>query len=161
MSLQLMLASAAITLALVFYTIGVFSERHDEHLSKNHVILFWCGLVFDTTGTTIMTSMAQAGSAGMTGIHGITGAAAIVLMLFHAVWATFTLVRRNRNLEQTFHRFSTVVWLVWLVPYIIGMFAGIPFIALSDGATVGISVGIVAVIALVLAWSSKRKASAA
>ena len=97
----------------------------------------------------------------MTGIHGITGAAAIVLMLFHAVWATFTLVRRNRNQEQTFHRFSTVVWLVWLVPYIIGMFAGIPFIALSDGATVGISVGIVAVIALVLAWSSKRKASAA
>ena len=151
MSLQLMLASAAITLALVFYTIGVFTERRDAQL----------GLVFDTTGTTIMTGMAQAGSAGMTGIHGITGAAAIVLMLFHALWATYTLVRRNRNLEQTFHRFSTAVWLAWLVPYIIGMLVGIPTITLSDEATVGISVGIVAVIALALVWSSKRKAAAA
>ena len=161
MSLQLMLASAAITLALVFYTIGVFTERRDAQLSKKHVALFWCGLVFDTTGTTIMTGMAQAGSAGMTGIHDITGAAAIVLMLFPALWATYTLVRRNRNLEQTFHRFSTAVWLAWLVPYIIGMLVGIPTITLSDEATVGISVGIVAVIALALVWSSKRKAAAA
>ena len=160
MPFQLMLASAAITLALVFYTVGVFSERHDERLSVRHVVLFWCGLLFDTTGTTIMTGIAQTGSAGMTGIHGITGAAAIILMLFHAIWATFTLVRGNRGLEQAFHRLSTAVWLIWLVPYLIGMLAGIPFIALGDGATVGVSVGVVAAIALMLARGGRRGASA-
>lgn len=39
MSLELVAASSAITLALVFYTIGVFSERRAGFLKKSHVIL--------------------------------------------------------------------------------------------------------------------------
>src|SRR5699024_11790277 len=51
-----------ITLALFFYTVGVFSERRAHSLQKRHVILFWCGLVFDTTGTTIMSTIAHGSS---------------------------------------------------------------------------------------------------
>lgn len=162
---QLMLASAAITFALALYTVGVFTERHDARLSIKHVALFWCGLVFDTTGTTIMTGMAQAGASSTSPIHGITGAAAIVLMLFHAAWATVTLLRKNRSQEQTFHRFSTAVWLLWLIPYLIGLMVGVPFITLGDAATVVASTGIAALIALALALSDRaakvRRAPAA
>ena len=98
-------------------------------------------------------------------IHGITGATAIVLMLFHAVWATVTLLRKNRSQEQTFHRFSTAVWLLWLIPYLIGLMVGVPFITLGDTATVVASTGIAALIALALALSDRaaraRRAPAA
>ena len=81
---------------------------------------FWGGLVCDTLGTGIMIEM----SAGLGfNIHGVTGMLAILLMLVHAVWATVVLVRKDEHAITTFHRFSIVVWLIWLVPYGTGFFA--------------------------------------
>ena len=45
-------------------------------------------------------------------------------MLFHAVWATLVYARGNAEKQQSFHRFSIVVWLIWLIPYVLGMFLG-------------------------------------
>ena len=56
-----------ITLALVFYTLGVWAERVARDLKRWHVVAFWTG----------------------------------------------------------FHRYSLVVWCVWLVPYFGGMYLGI------------------------------------
>ena len=114
-------AIVTITLALIFYTIGVFSERRSGSLKKFHVITFWIGLCFDTTGTTIMSHIS--GGSLLTP-YGITGALAIVLMLFHAVWATVVFVRRDEARLHRFHRFSITVWLIWLIPYILGMMLG-------------------------------------
>lgn len=150
MSFELIAASTAITAALVFYTVGVFSERRDGSLKLSHVLLFWAGLVFDTTGTTIMTNIAQTLGAAGFGIHAVSGLLAIVLMLIHAVWATATYVRHNERAEKTFHTFSTFVWLLWLVPYIIGMLVGIPAIHLQTVCAVGTSVLVVAAFAFVL-----------
>lgn len=151
MSFELIAATSAITLALVFYTIGVFSERRSGSLSLKHVALFWMGLACDATGTTIMTNIAQQGNAvAGADIHGISGTLAILLMLFHAAWASYTYVRGNERMRDSFHAFSTVVWLVWLVPYIIGMLVGIPAIHLAAVCAVGTSVVVVALIALAL-----------
>ena len=134
MSPMLMFASLAITGALILYTIGVFKERADGRLRGIHLAFFWCGLACDTTGTTLMS------------IHGITGLAAIVLMLFHAIWATVVYVQgRGHNAsalkrEQTFHRLSAAVWIAWLVPYVIGLLVGIPFIKLGTTPSVILSV---------------------
>jgi uncharacterized repeat protein (TIGR03987 family) len=57
-------------------------------------------------------------------VHGITGGLAIVLMLFHAVWATMVLSKNDVSKQENFHKFSIVVWLIWLVPYILGMAMG-------------------------------------
>ena len=100
MTTQLIAAIVTITLALCFYTVGVFSERRAHSLQKRHVILFWCGLVFDTTGTTIMSTMAH--GSGLLSPHGITGALAIVLMLFHAVWATVGWSKKTRTDSRAF-----------------------------------------------------------
>lgn len=128
MSRLLILATAAITLALVFYTIGVWSERRAKTLKGWHVATFWLGLAFDTTGTLMMGRIAEAGSAPASalssGIHGATGALAIVLMIFHALWATFVLRRNDERQKASFHRLSIVVWCVWLVPYLLGMVLG-------------------------------------
>lgn len=128
MDIKLIFAIITITLALVFYTIGVFGERKSGTLQKKHVVTFWCGLVFDTTGTTIMTFIASAGtgqiSAAASLLHGITGIAAIALMLFHAAWATYVLIKGSGDLRSSFHKFSIIVWAVWLVPYVLGAFVG-------------------------------------
>jgi len=57
------IASVAITLALVFYTIGVFAERHSGTLTASHLVFFYLGLVCDTAGTAVMSVIAQGESA--------------------------------------------------------------------------------------------------
>jgi len=116
---EMILSTVLITLALVLYTIGVWAERLSGRLKGWHVIFFWPGLVCDTSGTGMM--MEYAG--GLTAdLHGVTGVLAILLMVVHAVWATVVLLRRNEHMIRTFHRFSLIVWLVWLIPYFTGFF---------------------------------------
>lgn len=108
-----------ITLALVFYSIGVWSERLAGRLKGWHLAFFWLGLACDTAGTGLMFEMADAQTLS---VHALTGVVAIVLMLIHAVWATVVLVRKDERLIVNFHKFSIVVWLIWLIPYFNGFF---------------------------------------
>lgn len=129
METKLIFAIISITAALVFYTLGVFSERREKLLRGWHVIVFWIGLACDITGTTIMSSLAKdenyaAKSSTAQTLHGITGVLAILLMLFHAVWAAWVLYRNEEEKKKNFHRFSIFVWIIWLIPYLIGMFMG-------------------------------------
>ena len=56
----LMIASATlITLALVFYTIGVWAERIARYLKPWHVTAFWTGFAFDVAGTLAMHFLAD------------------------------------------------------------------------------------------------------
>ncbi len=119
MTSDMILSTILITLALVFYTIGVWSERFAGRLKGWHLIFFWGGLVFDTAGTGMM--MESAG--GLTfDIHGVTGVLAILLMLVHAAWASIVLIRKDEKAIANFHRFSVLVWIIWLVPYFTGFF---------------------------------------
>lgn len=158
MSLELVAASVAITLALVLYTFGVFGERGSGTLSLRHVVLFWGGLVCDTTGTLLMSDIAQQSAAGGFGVHAATGMLAIALMLIHATWATVAFARQNERSLKRFHTFSTVVWLLWLVPYIIGMLVGIPMVHLQAVCAIGTSIVIVGVLAVALLRSDVKRA---
>ncbi len=115
-------AIITITLALVFYTVGVWAEKLQGGLKKWHLVVFYIGLVFDTTGTTLMSLIAEGGFE--LNFHGITGLVAIILMLLHALWATIVLVKGDEKAKQNFHKFSIVVWVIWLVPYISGAMFG-------------------------------------
>jgi uncharacterized repeat protein (TIGR03987 family) len=107
-------AVIVINLALLFYSIGVWSERLQGRLKLWHTALFWMGLVCDTWGTGMMFDYVG----GMSyDIHGISGLLAIILMLVHAIWATLVLVRKDEKMIVSFHKFSIFVWLVWLIPY--------------------------------------------
>jgi uncharacterized repeat protein (TIGR03987 family) len=103
-----------INLALLFYSVGVWSERFQGRLKVWHTAFFWLGLVCDTWGTGMMFDYVG----GMSyDIHGYSGLLAIILMLIHAIWATLVLLRRDEKLIVHFHRFSVLVWLIWLIPY--------------------------------------------
>ncbi len=122
MSSTLGIATVLITLALVFYTIGVWAERLARYLKPWHLVFFWLGLACDTGGTYAMELIS--GRITWTSWHTITGMLAIALMAIHTVWATVVVVRNDDRARQVFHRYSLAVWIFWLVPYLGGMVAG-------------------------------------
>ena len=108
-------ATIIITAALVFYSIGVWSERIAGRLRPWHLAFFVLGLICDTWGTGLMFEYVG----GMAfSIHGITGMIAILIMLVHAIWAFVVLIRKNETAIQNFHKFSVIAWLIWLIPYL-------------------------------------------
>lgn len=107
-------AVIVINLALIFYSIGVWSERIQGRLKVWHTVFFWLGLVCDTLGTGMMFEMAG----GLTyDVHGLSGLLAILLMFVHAIWATVVLAKKDEKMIVNFHKFSIFVWLIWLIPY--------------------------------------------
>ena len=116
-------AICVISSALVFYTIGVWGERLQRKLKFWHIIFFLLGLLADTVGTSLMEHIAE-----LTHLHDemhtVTGAIAILLMFVHALWAIWTYVKGTPIEKRHFNRFSIVVWCIWLIPYLIGVYMG-------------------------------------
>jgi len=113
------LASIIITAALIFYSIGVWSERIAGELKKWHLAFFVLGLICDTWGTGLMFDFVGGMSLD---VHGITGMIAIVLMFIHALWAFIVLRNNDEKAIKSFHKFSVLVWFIWLIPYFSPMF---------------------------------------
>jgi uncharacterized repeat protein (TIGR03987 family) len=115
------LSTIFITLALVFYSLGVLSERIARYLKPWHVVTFWVGFAFDVSGTILMHFMAE-GPFNLLDSHTLTGQLALWLMLAHAIWATLVVRKDQKHLRLKFHRYSLFIWLIWLEPYFGGMF---------------------------------------
>ncbi|MGB2959589.1 MAG: HsmA family protein [Bacteroidota bacterium] len=116
-------STVLITLALLFYSVGVWSERIARYLKSWHVAAFWTGFFFDVSGTFAMHRLAE-GPFDLLNAHTLTGQIALWLMLAHAIWATRVVRNGSREVRRGFHRYSLFVWLVWLVPYFGGMYLG-------------------------------------
>ena len=84
---------------------------------------FWIGFTFDVSGTYAMHLIAK-GPFDIIEPHTLTGQLALWLMLIHAVWATRVIIKQDEALKVKFHKFSIVVWFIWLIPYFGGMFLG-------------------------------------
>lgn len=123
MSALLIISTTLITLALVFYSLGVWSERIARYIKPWHVASFWTGFIFDVTGTWAMHRLAK-GPFDLLASHTLTGQIALWLMLAHALWATSVVRRGSETARTGFHRYSFIVWLIWLVPYFGGMYIG-------------------------------------
>ena len=123
MSPLVIISTFLITLALIFYSLGVWSERISKYLKPWHAVAFWIGFAFDVSGTYAMHLIAIR-PLNILELHTLTGQIALWLMLVHAIWATRVIIKKNENLRIKFHKFSVVVWLIWLIPYFGGMYLG-------------------------------------
>jgi len=121
----MIIAISFIFSAMIFYTLGVWAEKLQRKLKVWHAVVFWLGFLCDTIGTGAMGKLV--GSIIQLNFHGLTGLIAILLMLFHALWATIVLVRKDERLILQFHKFSIIVWIIWLIPMITGMILGSDF----------------------------------
>jgi uncharacterized repeat protein (TIGR03987 family) len=116
-------STSLITLALAFYSLGVWAERMARYLKIWHVLAFWTGFAFDVSGTWAMTKLSTAPFSLMA-LHTLTGQIALWLMLAHAIWATYVVRKGSEGARGGFHRYSLIVWLIWLIPYFGGMIMG-------------------------------------
>lgn len=124
MSSSLIISTTLITLALIFYSLGVWSERIVKYLKPWHVVAFWIGFSFDVSGTWAMHLLSTT-PFDILEPHTLTGQIALWLMLLHAIWATRVVIKKNEAMKNKFHRFSIIVWLIWLIPYFVGMYLGV------------------------------------
>ena len=131
----LLAAIVIISMALIFYSVGVWSERIQGRLKGWHVTAFGLGLVCDFVGTAFMAELVR-----LTGhdnsLHATLGSIAIFLMAIHAgwafwtfrkvqkLWAFWTFRKGSARAKRNFSRFSVIVWWVWLIPYFIGVYLG-------------------------------------
>lgn len=88
-----------------------------------HIAFFLIGLIADTVGTSLMEHIAELTHLHDE-IHTVTGTIAILLMFVHALWAIWTYVKGSAKAKKHFNRFSIVVWCIWLIPYLIGVYMG-------------------------------------
>jgi uncharacterized repeat protein (TIGR03987 family) len=119
----LLVSTILITLALIFYSLGVWAERIARYLKPWHVVAFWAGFIFDVSGTLSMTRLAK-GPFNLMELHTLTGQIALWLMLAHAIWASYVARKGSEKSRIGFHRYSMVVWIFWLIPYFGGMYMG-------------------------------------
>lgn len=123
MPAQVIISTLLITLALIFYTLGVWAERIARYLKRWHAAAFWTGFVFDVSGTLAMHNLAK-GPFNILEPHTLTGQIALWLMFVHAIWATRVAFKGSQETRTKFHRYSFIVWLIWLIPYFGGMYIG-------------------------------------
>ena len=123
MNLYMILSTSLITLALIFYSVGVWAERIVKYLKNWHLFAFWTGFAFDVSGTMAMGKLSD-DPFNLLEIHTLTGQIAIWLMFAHAIWASYVVRKKQEKLRLKFHRYSLIVWLVWLIPYFGGMMMG-------------------------------------
>jgi uncharacterized repeat protein (TIGR03987 family) len=123
MHVTIALSAILITLALVFYSIGVWAERITRYLKKWHVWAFWTGLLFDISGTWTMGKLSE-NPFNILDLHSLTGQIALWLMFIHAIWATIVVRRGSEIMLEKFHKYSLLVWIIWLIPYFGGMIMG-------------------------------------
>lgn len=119
----LIAAIVNISMALIFYSVGVWSERIQGGLRGWHVVAFGLGLLCDFVGTAFMAELVR-----LTGqdnrLHAVLGSIAVFLMAIHAVWAYWTFRKGSEKAKKSFSRFSIIVWFIWLIPYFIGVYLG-------------------------------------
>ena len=118
----LIAAIVIISMALIFYSVGVWSERIQGGLRGWQVIAFGLGLVCDFVGTAFMAELVR-----LTGqddqLHAVLGSIAIFLMALHAVWAFWIFRKGSARAKRNFSRFSIIVWCIWLIGMYLGMTA--------------------------------------
>lgn len=121
MPLQTIAAVVLISLALLFYSIGIWSERYSRYLKTWHVVCFWLGLLFDISGTYAM-HLISTREFNILEPHTLTGQIALWVMLVHVVWATYVIKWGSEETHRKFHVYSIHVWMLWMVPYLGGMY---------------------------------------
>lgn len=104
--------------ALLLYSLVIWSHKFKKRLTPWMLWLFGIGLVADISGTVFLCVVAA--SRWVFNLHTMSGLIALLIMSLHFVWALLSIVRGGR-FEAYFNRFSVLAWLIWLVAFVSGI----------------------------------------
>lgn len=117
----LLTAVILFTIAMVFYSWGIWAEKLVGRLKHWHVVIFACGVSVDALAT-ILTYIEIGGLVWTP--HSIMGFISLGLMTIHFFWAVRVISRGEEHALTSFHKLSLFVWSVWMVSYLSGFVLG-------------------------------------
>lgn len=118
---EIIIATILFTLALILYSIAIWSERMRKQLMLWHVVVFSMGVTADALGVWI--TYKAVGGIVLTP-HAIFGFTALFLMSVHFLWVLFSFIKAKPR-TRFFHHFNLFVWLFWVLSYLSGFVTGI------------------------------------
>jgi len=113
-----LIATSIVTLALIFYTIGIISEQIKKELTRKVLAFVTLGIIFDISATTLMII----GSANSPfTVHGLLGYSSLTLMMIDVVllWR-HKKVHGFGNVSSGLHIYSRMAYTWWVLAYITG-----------------------------------------
>ena len=117
----LLTAVILFTIAMVFYTWGIWAEKLARRLKRWHVYMFACGVGVDALAT-VLTFIVVGGLVWTP--HSIMGFISLGLMTIHFGWAILVIKRGEEHALTNFHKLSLFVWSVWMFSYLSGFVLG-------------------------------------
>lgn len=115
----LMIGSTIVTLALIFYSIGIITEQRKKVVSNTVLIFLSFGLIFDITATTLM--IFGSSNSPFT-FHGFIGYTGLLAMIIETVLIYRFRAKKGATsqVKRPLHLYSRFAYLLWVAVYITG-----------------------------------------
>jgi len=108
-----------VILALLFYSIGVFTEQRSKLIGKKVLTFLSLGLLFDITATCCM--IIGSSNSAFT-FHGFIGYAALLAMSIETILAYRHYIQNGikKQISNGLHLYTRYAYILWVVVFITG-----------------------------------------
>lgn len=114
-----MAGSVIVTLALIFYSIGVITERKQKAINKPVLLFLSLGLLFDITATSFMIIGSTNSPFTFHGFIGYTGLLAMIIETSLAF--RFNLKNGStQTVSKGLHAYTLFAYILWVAVYVTG-----------------------------------------
>ena len=114
-----MVGTSVVFFALLFYTIGIFTEQKHKKVLPKVLLFLTMGIIADIIATGFMIA---GSSKGIFTLHGIIGYSSLLGMLIDNVLIWRLKIRSGINTEvpDSIHVYSRYAWIWWVIAFITG-----------------------------------------
>ena len=109
----------AVLFALLFYSIGIFTEQRKKVINKTVLIFLSLGLFFDIAAT---GSMIMGSNNSMFTFHGVIGYAGLIAMTIETILAYRFNSKYGAEVKvgKALHHYSLYAYILWVIVFITG-----------------------------------------
>ena len=119
---DMIVALVMLVAALVFYSIGVWTEHVRGKVRFTDLLFILIGLVCQAVATGFLHGINSI-SELVDESHLLLGILCILIILFHVFWAMWALTTiKKPDARAKFNRFSIFIWCIWLIPYFLNIY---------------------------------------
>jgi heme A synthase len=119
MNVYVSIGTKIVFIALLFYSIGIFTEQKKKHVTNIVLSFITLGIVFDITATTFMII---GSSNEIFTLHGVLGYSSLTAMFIDAVllWRYRLKNGADTQVNKGLHLYSRIAYIWWVLAFITG-----------------------------------------
>ena len=119
MNVYVSIGTKIVFIALLFYSIGIFTEQKKKHVTNIVLSFITLGIVFDITATTFMII---GSSNEIFTLHGVLGYSSLTAMFIDAVllWRYRLKNGVDTQVNNGLHLYSRIAYIWWVLAFITG-----------------------------------------